>query len=225
MKVILLFILPFCLFTVFSCNQTNKEQKVSSKNLVKEEVPDKKKLSADEVMIGDQIWMKKNLNVNKFQNGDTIPMVSDMFEWSNAYSNKQPAWCYYNHDPKNGHKYGKLYNWFAVSDPRGLAPKGWHIPSQAEFKVLLNFVELDAHMVVNNDESGRSDLLGGRADANSQFFYELGNIAYWWSSSEYSVYTVDAWFFKSIVTSDRGSGNLLDRTGKGCGFSVRCIKD
>jgi uncharacterized protein (TIGR02145 family) len=85
------------------------------------------------VSIGKQIWMVDNLNVETFRNGDFIPQAKTKEEWAKARDNKQPAWCYYNNDSKNGIKYGKLYNGYAVIDPRGLAPKGWRIPSQNEF--------------------------------------------------------------------------------------------
>ena len=77
--------------------------------------------------------MTTNLNVSKFRNGDPIPEVKSDEEWEKAEKNKQPAWCYYDNNPSNGVKYGKLYNWWAVNDPRGLAPEGWHIPSLKEF--------------------------------------------------------------------------------------------
>ena len=86
-----------------------------------------------EVKIGEQIWMSKNLNVSIFRNGDPIPEVKSEDDWENAAINHQPAWCYYDNEPKNGTVYGKLYNWYAVSDPRGLAPDGWHIPTDEEW--------------------------------------------------------------------------------------------
>jgi uncharacterized protein (TIGR02145 family) len=92
------------------------------------------------VQIGNQIWMSENLNVSTFRNGDVIPEVKSKDEWELKGFNKQPAWCYYNNDPANGLKYGKLYNWYAVSDPRGLAPDGYHIPSDEEWTVLTNFL-------------------------------------------------------------------------------------
>jgi uncharacterized protein (TIGR02145 family) len=88
------------------------------------------------VVIGTQTWTSENLNVSTFRNGDPIPEVRSTEEWKKAGENKQPAWCYYDNDPKNGEKNGKLYNWHAVNDPRGLAPKGWHVPSEEEWKKL-----------------------------------------------------------------------------------------
>jgi hypothetical protein len=95
------------------------------------------------VAIDSQVWMTKNLNVDKFRNGDLIPEAKTKEEWEKAGANEQPAWCYYNNDPSNGVKYGKLYNWYAVNDPRGLAPKGYHIPSDDEWTKLEDYLGND----------------------------------------------------------------------------------
>lgn len=95
---------------------------------------------AQTVAIGGQVWMTKNLNVATFRNGDPIPQVKTDEEWEKAGQNQQPAWCYYNNDSAKGTKYGRLYNWYAVTDPRGLAPKGYHIPSNYEWKELIYFL-------------------------------------------------------------------------------------
>jgi uncharacterized protein (TIGR02145 family) len=92
------------------------------------------------VKIGTQTWMAENLNVSTFRNGDLIPEVKTKEEWKRAGDNKQPAWCYYDNDPKNGAIYGKLYNWYAVIDPRGLAPAGWHVPSDTEWTALGDYL-------------------------------------------------------------------------------------
>ena len=93
--------------------------------------------SIDEVTIGNQVWMAENLNVDTFRNGDPIPHSKTEEEWDEADANGLAAWCYYENNPVNGVKYGKLYNWHAVNDPRGLAPKGWHIPSDEEWTNLV----------------------------------------------------------------------------------------
>ena len=89
------------------------------------------------VTIGNQVWMKKNLDVSTYRNGDIIPEVKNLADWRNM---KIGAWCYYNFDTKNGKIYGKLYNWFAVLDPRGLAPEGYHIPFYEDFSKLTDFL-------------------------------------------------------------------------------------
>ncbi|MBK7413737.1 MAG: fibrobacter succinogenes major paralogous domain-containing protein [Ignavibacteria bacterium] len=77
------------------------------------------------VKVGEQVWMKENLNVDRFRNGDLIPEATSVAQWENACVSGQPAWCYYRNDANNGSVYGRIYNWYAVSDPRGLAPKGF----------------------------------------------------------------------------------------------------
>ncbi len=94
----------------------------------------------DSIKIGNQEWMTRNLDVDRFQNGDLIPNIESNEEWKKAGENAQPAWCYYDNDPENGKKYRKLYNWFAVNDPRGLAPEGSHITSQKEWNILVEFL-------------------------------------------------------------------------------------
>ena len=85
--------------------------------------------ASTEITIGRQVWMTENLNVDKFRNGDPISHAKTDEEWVKAGENGSPAWSHYDNDPANGEKYGKLYNWYAVNDSRGLAPEGWKIPS------------------------------------------------------------------------------------------------
>ncbi|MEY3085574.1 MAG: hypothetical protein RL037_1754 [Bacteroidota bacterium] len=93
-----------------------------------------------EVTVEKQVWMTQNLNVDKFRNGDPIPIAKTDEDWEKAGTDGKPAWCYYDNDPKNGIKYGKLYNWYAVNDSRGLAPAGWHIPTDAEWTILSDYL-------------------------------------------------------------------------------------
>ena len=100
----------------------------------------------EEIRIGKQVWSLKNLDVSYFRNGDPITEARTAEEWNNALAQGKPAWCYYENDPDYGARFqkpqeesvltGKLYNWFAVDDPRGLAPVGWHVPSQEEWDTL-----------------------------------------------------------------------------------------
>jgi uncharacterized protein (TIGR02145 family) len=87
-----------------------------------------KQLKSDK-QIGSQVWSCKNLDVTTYRNGDEIPEVQDNIAWVNLTTG---AWCYYDNDASNGTKYGKLYNWYAVKDSRGLAPSGYHIPTENE---------------------------------------------------------------------------------------------
>ena len=92
------------------------------------------------VKIGNQVWMAENLNSGRFMNGDSILECKTYDEWRKAAENKQPAWCYYENDPENGKKYGRLYNWYTILDSRKIAPYGWHVPSDKEWKALTIFL-------------------------------------------------------------------------------------
>jgi uncharacterized protein (TIGR02145 family) len=97
----------------------------------------------ESVRIGNQEWITRNLDVDRFRNGDLVPHIESDKEWEEAGENGQPAWCYYDNDPEYGKDYGKLYNWYAVNDPRGLAPEGWHIPTDEEWTILEEFLGKD----------------------------------------------------------------------------------
>ena len=90
-----------------------------------------------EVRIGNQVWMSENLNVDQFRNGDVIPQIISDEEWAYAGANQQPVCCYYENKRSHGKTYGRLYNWYAVNDPRGLAPQGWHVPDEMEWERLI----------------------------------------------------------------------------------------
>lgn len=190
-----------------------------------------------EVKIGNQIWMGENLNVDKFRNGDPIPEARTDKEWVAAGDNKQPAWCYYNNDPSNGGKYGKLYNWYAVNDQRGLAPKGWHVPGDLEWTQLTDYLggEETAGVKMKSESgwieggngtnsSAFSGLPGGARDSDSEVilsFYDVGGYGYWWTSTEDGI--------DSALQRHMNYGNEGVITGfsssKKTGKSVRCVKD
>jgi len=88
-----------------------------------------------------QTWTAKNLNVSKYRNGDIIPQVTDSTTWRNLTTG---AWCYYNNNANNGSIYGKIYNWYALNDARGLAPQGWHVPTDAEWSNLIRCIDPNA---------------------------------------------------------------------------------
>lgn len=190
------------------------------------------------IQIGSQEWMAENLDVIHFRNGDTIFEANSYEEWEQATIKAIPAWCYYNNDPENGKKYGKLYNWWAVSDPRGLAPEGWHIPSDEEWIELAEYlggIDIAGAKMKSetgwkdngngNNQSGFSGLPGGyRSHERPGFlggpFYEEGLSAHFWSTTRYLVDNV--WSRNlSSQNSNLGKKSYV-RTA---GLSVRCIKD
>lgn len=183
------------------------------------------------VEIGNQIWQTKNLNVDKFQNGDSIPQVLTNEEWEQRTKDGKPSWCYYNNDTENGDKYGKLYNWWAVTDPRGLAPKGYHIPSNSEWHKLINF--LGGKMIAGdsmkskvgwkkngngNNDSGFTALPGGKRYLFGSF--ESFDQGYWWCATESNTYM--AWFYLLYFND----GEVIENQAyKDAGMYVRCIMD
>ena len=117
---------------------TSKKTDVEpAKTTTSKVVTSKETTSIEEVIIGNQVWMTKNLAVIKFKNGDDIPIIKSEKEWKSCYESKKPAACYYKNNEKNKETYGLLYNWFAVNDKRGLAPKGWIIPTLDDWKKLV----------------------------------------------------------------------------------------
>ncbi|MFM8280443.1 MAG: fibrobacter succinogenes major paralogous domain-containing protein [Bacteroidota bacterium] len=189
------------------------------------------------VKIGNQVWMTKNLDIDKFRNGDPIPQAKTQKEWANAFNNKQAAWCYYEHSTTNGKIYGKLYNWYAVNDPRGLAPEGWHIPSWQEFLILTKEYDKDPDhpfsflksttgwsYLKGTNTTGFTALPGGYRyyDEYSDYFQGKGEQAYWWSSTE----NEDEFGSSTAhLLSLYNDGNFAyGPLSKGSGLSVRCMK-
>ncbi len=143
----------------FPDNNENDSVEIKGKNLniTKAEVSD----TITGIKIGNQTWMKTNLNVERFKNGDLIKEAKTNQEWITANKNKQPVWCYYNNDPALGDKFGKLYNWYAVHDSRGLAPENWHIPTDYEWMDFENYLGMKSQGIETLDINyGRGSELG-----------------------------------------------------------------
>lgn len=190
------------------------------------------------IKIGSQTWMSENLNVSNFRDGSLIPEATTIDEWKNAAATKKPVWCYYNNDSDYGDKYGKLYNWYAVIDPRGLAPVGWHVPSIEEYKELINFLggENEAGNKMKsssgwkangngNNSSGFNGLMSGsRGLTKGEFNTFLWS--YYWSSSEHDD-GLEKFSHYAWLTGLFPEDGVVDFQGmdKGVGCSVRCLKD
>jgi len=193
------------------------------------------------VTIGTQTWTTKNLDVATYRNGDVIPQVQDGDAWEKLHTG---AWCYYKNDAKNGAKYGKLYNWYAVNDKRGLAPAGWHIPTEKEWEVLSIYLgEVgngfsglptgdkmknssgwsnadDDNDYNGNNSSGFSGLPGGYRYTEGNFA-GVGQDGSWWSTS-FDPNAVWGAFYVSLGDNPWYSTSYRN---KRYGYSVRCIKD
>jgi uncharacterized protein (TIGR02145 family) len=183
------------------------------------------------VTIGTQVWMKENLKVSKYRNGDLIPTNLTDAAWNSATTG---ACAIYNNDAANNTTYGKLYNWFAVVDSRNLCPVGWHVPTNAEWTTLEIYLggtavaggKLKSTSTLwtspntgATNESGFSGLPGGgRYDDGT--YLSIGNYGTWWSSTENSA--TNAWY--RGLNYFNGFSYPYD-LNKRSGFSVRCLRD
>lgn len=182
------------------------------------------------IVIGTQEWMAENLNTSIYRNGDAIATNLTNAAWSSTTSG---AWAYYNNDESYACPYGKLYNWYTCVDARGLCPVGWHVPTDAEWTVLTDYLGGEAVAggqmkttglwnVPNagaNNSSGFSGVPGGFRFNDGSYTY-VGGIGYWWGSSEIS----------NSLAWDRYLNYNIDDAGRGFndeefGYSVRCLKD
>jgi uncharacterized protein (TIGR02145 family) len=186
------------------------------------------------VTIGTQVWMAENLKTTKYRNGDPIPNVTAATSWITL---KTGAYCWYNNDAAKKATFGALYNWYAVADSRNIAPLGWHVPSDAEWTVLTNFlggetvaggklkaVDPTQWMSPNigaTNSSGFTAIPSGYRDFHGGNFYSEWSVSYFWTRTEYP--TAYAWareLFDNSAEISRGP-----YTEKECGVSVRCVKD
>jgi uncharacterized protein (TIGR02145 family) len=188
--------------------------------------------SLPSITIGIQVWTNKNLDVTTYLNGEVIDQITNTTDWENATTG---AWCYYNNDPAMGAIYGKLYNWYAVNDARGLAPAGWHIPTDAEWSTLDTYLggdpvaggkmksigtdRWDSPNTGATNSSGFNGLPGGKRNGIATFDSILSD-GYWWSATPHV--SPNAWY--RILAFDNGNLEQFNTTMLS-GFSVRLIKD
>lgn len=184
------------------------------------------------ITIGTQVWMVENLKVTHYRNGDPIPHVSEDTAWGPLTPG--PAYCNYDNSGITANTYGRLYNWYAVADGPFIAPAGWHIPSEAEFTTLSNYLGGDwtgaapkltetgsahwqsADTATATNESGFTALPGGSRSEYGVFGY-LQTSGGWWCSTEKD--NASAWL--RVINGYFGYANAHKNTGR----SVRCIKD
>ena len=188
------------------------------------------------VTIGTQQWMAENLKVSKYSDGTTIPNITDNTQWQN---NTTGAWSYYNNDLANNAKYGKLYNWYAVSKTsngnKNVCPTGWHVPTDAEWTVLTDYLggtilaggKMKEVGTTNwnspNTDATNTSLFSGLPGGyryNGGNYYGIGYGGYWWSSTEYD--TSNAWL-RSLYNGTGNAGSGFNY--KDYGLSVRCLRD
>ena len=184
------------------------------------------------IVIGTQQWMRKNLDVVTYRNGDVIPQVTDATAWAALTTG---AWCYYNNDVANGAIYGKLYNWYAVNDTRGLAPTGWHLPTDDEWTILtdklggtsvagrkmksVGTTRWNSFNTSATNESGFA-ALGGGIRLRRGGFQSIGDLGCLLSSHSFASFSYQRWLYSG------GNGEVYRSLGdKTEGASVRCLRD
>ncbi|MFZ4398982.1 MAG: FISUMP domain-containing protein [Bacteroidales bacterium] len=184
------------------------------------------------VDIGNQTWMAENINSTRFRNGDTIQNTTDNAAWNILTS---ASYCNFNNTTVNSDSYGKLYNFYVISDTRRICPLGWHIPSDTAWTEMTNYLggeyiagnklketaatHWQSSNTASTNESGFTALPGGDR-GNGGSFYDKGNYGFWWSSNQ--DVSNKAWI--RYMQSANGFVSRLS-FGKNYGFSVRCLKD
>ncbi|MEX0997881.1 MAG: fibrobacter succinogenes major paralogous domain-containing protein [Flavobacteriaceae bacterium] len=177
-------------------------------------------------------WMIENLNVSKYRNGDEIPQVQDPVEWANL---KTGAWCYYLKDSSYGAVFGKLYNWYAINDPRGIAPEGWRVATKEDWKQISDCLGGEnvaggklkeigsSHWMSPNvgavNTSGFSALPGGGRSSKGDFTM-VDNLGIYWTKTNYD--ELQAWIRHLSYSNTYVVEFYNDKRN---GFSVRCVKE
>jgi len=206
-------------------NSCNKE---SNKNDTPISVSDVDGNVYNTLTIGTQVWMRQNLKTTHYQNGDSIIEIIDNAQWLN---DKKGAFCNYNNDIENVDTFGHLYNWYAVNNPNGLCPSGWHIPSDSEWNILVNYLggqsiaggatkEISIWDMPNTDATNSSELTvipaGGRYE--NGIYSGLYQYAAFWSSTEYD--STDSWYDNMNFNNAQVYRYFYP---KSAGYSCRCI--
>ena len=182
--------------------------------------------------IGNQYWTNSNLNVTTFKNGDLIEQISDDNKWYNAGYNRIPAWCYYKNDPSTESKYGKLYNLWAIRDPRGLAPEGFRIPTRADWEKLIAGTGGLENTSIYKSKVGWIDGKNG-TNSTGMSFYPSGYRLFTGEFSSDGYYfkfftsTVEEDPFRVITLNIINSNNKFSFDREVCysGCSVRLVSD
>ena len=177
--------------------------------------------------------MAENLKVTHYNDGSEIPNITNNGDWGGLSTG---AYGDYDNNPTNSETYGRLYNWYTVDDNRGLCPEGWHVPSDAEYTVLTDYLGGESvaggkmkeagyeHWNSPNtgatNESGFTGLPAGYRSYNSGTYYSMGNYGSFWSSSEHSSTSA---LFRLLYYNLSNASRVGE--GKQHGYSIRCLGD
>lgn len=184
------------------------------------------------VVIGTKEWMAENLNTSVYRNGNALQSALNTSAWQSSLAG---AWQYYNQDATSECPQGKMYNWYAVNDARGICPTGWHVPTEADWSSLET--ALGGQLVAGNKMKviGTQYWFGGNTGAtNESGFSALGSgLYYFYGSFEGLTQGVNFWSAQSFDASSAwvrsitfDMANLsLSIYPKNSGFHVRCVRD
>ncbi len=189
----------------------------------------------ESVKIGNNIWMTKNLNVDKLNNGEKIYESKNIEDWVKKNNEKKPSFCYYKFNSKDSHKYGKIYNYYALTSD--LAPKGWHVAMKSEWNELMNKYQnsTSSLMYLDNDiesnESGFSSFLcgylvcdlGGGGTYYPNFSDQ--STGWWYSSSKTDLLKAVLLDMNNFYIQEYGENNNTNQNLISSGFYIRCVRD
>ena len=201
-------------------SSTSQRNDYTPNNSVELERVDNKSLK-----LGNQIWTNGNLNVTRFRNGEKIPIATTLAEWISADKLNKAAMCYFENNSALGMRQGALYNWYAVNDPRGLAPNGWRIASGNDWTILCEYLKQFSSVdygSFNFNEALKKvnfDLIPTGCRIPNTFNFHHGEAVYWWTSTSY-----EKTFAYEVSTPGWTHGNPLSGSIKGRGAAVRCVK-
>ncbi len=182
------------------------------------------------IQIGTQTWMARNLKTTKYNDGASIPIVTDALTWRDLST---PACCWQNNDPVRKVTYGVLYNWYTVNTGR-LCPAGWHIPNDAEWTILTDFLGGENVAGGKLKESGFSHWNSPNTGATDEHYFKAlpGGIRLADSDESFSsLFELGCWW-TATSTGDWASSRTMDANSyhvqksffpKKCGVSVRCV--
>ena len=183
------------------------------------------------IEIGGVKWAAENLATYHFSNGDSIPQARTIAVWRKAVEERTPAWCYFINDTTNTRSYGIIYNWYAVTDPRGLAPEGWKVPTNEEWSQLIDYAggtriagkKLKSRYGWKDAGNGTNDFGFNALPSGSRYadgsFGPLETHAYFWTATQDG--NSHAWI---RAFNNQNELVKVESYYKGCGFSVRLVK-
>lgn len=217
-------------------NVTTPDEIVFNENLSYGSITDQDGNTYKTITIGTQTWMAENLRTTKYQNGETIPNISNAEEWESLSTG---AYCFYYNTAEFSSVFGNLYNYYAVIDSRNIAPSGWHVATDDDFKTLEKYLGMSQESVDSLGSRGSNEAFKLREIGNLHWLNDQGlndfgfcaiaagqrldNGTFYDKDILCSFWTSTSQYYRKIFYTD----SQIDRASmrEGMGYSVRCVKD